>query len=68
MWRMSLALLVAGPGPVYAQVMAPVEVRLVTPVAPVPGALGTAGAFTPALTPLTPGLSAPSPLAPSLAP
>lgn len=48
--------------------MAPVEVRLVTPVAPVPGALGAAGAFTPALTPLSPGLSVPSLLAPAPTP
>ncbi len=59
MWRLSLALIVAGPGPVFAQVVAPVEVRLVAPVSPVPGSFG-AGAFTPGLTTFTPALSAPS--------
>ncbi len=69
MWRLSLALIIAGPGPVCAQVMAPVEVRLVTPIAPVTGALGAAGTFAPGLTTLTPGLSAPSLAAPgSIAP
>lgn len=66
MWRLPLALILAGPGPVFAQVMAPVEVRLVTPIAPVPGLRIAAGAFTPGLTTLTPALSAPSLSAPAL--
>ena len=55
----------AGPGPVFAQVVAPTSIRLVTPIAPVSGSLGAAGAFAPGLTPLAPGLSAPS-LSPAL--
>jgi len=61
MWRLSLALIVAGPGPVLAQVVAPVSVRLATPVTPV---LGAAGVLAPGLTTLN--LSAPSLSAPSL--
>lgn len=70
MWRLSLALIVAGPGPLFAQVVAPVEVRLVTPVAPVASGFGSAGAFAPGLTTLTPGplaspaLASPLPAAP----
>lgn len=66
MWRLALALIIAGPGPVFAQVSAPVQVRLATPVAPITGPAGAAGAFTPGLTPLAPSLSAPSLSAPSL--
>ncbi|MDD5303190.1 MAG: phospholipase D-like domain-containing protein [Elusimicrobia bacterium] len=72
MWRLSLALIVAGPGPVFAQVMAPVEVRLVTPIAPVPGALGPlstafeGGTSSPYGSVGAPGLSAPSLTAPAL--
>jgi phosphatidylserine/phosphatidylglycerophosphate/cardiolipin synthase-like enzyme len=68
MWRLALALIIAGPGPVFAQVSAPVQVRLATPVAPVTGPAAAAGAFTPGLTPLAPSLSAPSLSAPSLSP
>lgn len=66
MWRLALALIVAGPGPVFAQVAAPVQVRLSAPVAPITGPAGAAGAYVPGLTPLAPGLSAPSLSAPSL--
>ena len=66
MWRLSLALIVAGPGPVCAQVMASAEVRLVAPISPVGASLGAAGSFTPGLTTLSPSLSAPSLSAPSL--
>jgi phosphatidylserine/phosphatidylglycerophosphate/cardiolipin synthase-like enzyme len=66
MWRLSLALIFVGPGPVFAQVVAPVEVRLVTPIAPIPGSLGAAGSFTPGLATLPLGLSAPALSAPAL--
>jgi len=60
MWRLSLAFIVAGPGPVSAQVVA----RVAAPVAPITGSIGSAGTFAPALTTLSPSLSAPS-LSPS---
>lgn len=66
MWRLALALIIAGPGPVFAQVSAPVQVRLATPVAPIAGPAATAGAYAPGLTPLAPSLSAPSLSAPAL--
>jgi len=66
MWRLALALIIAGPGPVFAQVAAPVQVRLSVPVAPVTGPAAAAGSFTPGLTPLAPSLSAPSLSAPSV--
>lgn len=63
MWRLSLALIIAGPGPAYAQVSAPVRVSVAVPIVPV---TGPAGAVTPGLTPFVPSLSAPSLSAPSL--
>ncbi len=68
MWRLSLALLFAGPGPVFAQVVAPSQVRVAVPVAPVTGSLGAAGALAPTLTTLSPSLLAPSLSATSLTP
>ncbi|MDP3543544.1 MAG: hypothetical protein Q8T11_13830, partial [Elusimicrobiota bacterium] len=60
MWRLSLALIIAGPGPAAAQVSAPVQIRLAAPVAPVTGPVGAGSAVTPGLTPFVPSLSAPS--------
>jgi len=60
MWRLSLALIVAGPGPASAQVVA----RVAAPVAPISGSIGAAGNGAPGLTTLSPVLSAPS-LSPS---
>ena len=60
MWRLALALIIAGPGPVSAQVVG----RIAAPVAPITGTIGSAGSIAPALTTLSPSLSAPS-LSPS---
>jgi len=72
MWRLSLALVLAGPGPVFAQVIAPTQVRLATPLAPITGSIGAAGTFAPggtALAPLSgPSLSGPTISAPVAAP
>ena len=68
MWRLALALILAAPGPVFAQVVAPIRVRLVAPPSPVAVSLGAAGASTPQLTTPTPGLPATSASVPSLAP
>ncbi|MBI2386895.1 MAG: DUF1669 domain-containing protein [Elusimicrobia bacterium] len=68
MWRLALALIVAGPGPVFAQVAAPVRVSLSAPIAPVSGSFGTAGSFVPGPTPVAPGLSGSALTAPALAP
>ncbi len=65
MWRLSLALIVAGPGPVLAQVAAPVQVRPSAPPAPVPGPFGATSAFAPELK-VAPNLSAPPLLASAL--
>lgn len=46
--------------------MAPAEIRLVTPVAPVPGSFGASNGLTPELTTLVPVLSGPSLSAPKL--
>ncbi len=59
MLRLLLALIVAGPGPVFAQSAAPVKVRLSTPLTPVSGSLGAAGSSAPRLTNGAPRLSAP---------
>jgi len=60
LWRLSLVLIVAGPGPLFAQVVAPVTIRISAPVAPMPGSLGPLGASAPGLQTLSPNLSAPS--------
>lgn len=64
MWRLSLALIIAGPGPAAAQVSAPVRVSVAAPIAPVTGPIGAG--ITPGLTLFVPSLSAPSLSAPSL--
>lgn len=64
-WRLSLALILAGPGPVFAQVVAPSQIRLATPLAP---AFGASAASVSAPSSLAPGLSAPSLTPSSLAP
>ncbi len=53
---LALALIFAGPGPAFAQVVG----RVAAPVTPLTGKIGTAGTFAPALTTLSPSLSAPS--------
>ncbi len=73
MRRALLALIVAAPGPTWAQTVAPAAGRAVVPVvAPVGNSLGSAGSFAPSIAPgaLAPTLSAPSltPGAPALLP
>ena len=61
MLRIALVLIVAGSGPGFAQVMAPVEARPVAPLAPISGSLGAAAAFAPGATTLAPSISAAPP-------
>ncbi len=66
MLRLLLALIVAGPGPVFAQ-SAPVRIRITTRLTPVSGAPGPAGSSAPRLGNSAPRLSAPVLTAPSVA-